>query len=91
MDKAFIAGKEQQVIRIPLIEKESGIANGNAIKAYSSENPFIYAEYDSEPREIVLIQSDLPKAGENFFISIRDEAGNRKTFEICVPSPDSPQ
>ena len=91
MDKAFIAGKEQQVIRIPLIEKESGIANGNAIKAYSSENPFIYAEYDSEPREIVLIQSDLPKAGENFFISIRDEAGNRKTFEICVPFPDSPQ
>ena len=91
MDKAFIAGQEQPVIRIPLIEKESGIANGNAIKAYSGKKPFIYAEYDSEPREIVLIQSDLPKAGENFFISIRDEAGNRKTFEICVPSPKSSQ
>lgn len=91
MDKAFIAGHEQPVIRIPLIEKESGIANGNAIEAHSSEKPFIYAEYDSEPREIVIAQSDLPKPGESFFLSVCDEAGNRKTFEIRVPSPDTPQ
>lgn len=90
-DKAFIAGKEQPVIRIPIIEEESGIANGNAIRAYSSEKKFIYAEYDSEPREIVIARSDLPKAGENFFISIRDEAGNRKTFKIRIPLPESPE
>ncbi len=90
-DKAFIAGKEQSVIRIPIIEEESGIANGNAIQAYSSEKKFIYAEYDSEPREIVIARSDLPKAGENFFISIRDEAGNRKTFKIRIPLPESPE
>lgn len=90
-DKAFIAGKEQPVIRIPIIEEESGIANGNAIRAYSSEKEFIYAEYDSEPREIVIAQSDLPKAGENFFIAIRDEAGNRKTFKIRIPLPESPE
>ncbi len=91
MDKAFVAGTEQTVIRIPLIERESGIANGNAIKAFSREKPFIYAEYDSEPHEIVLVPSDLPSPGKSFFLSIQDEAGNRKTFEIPVPSPGTPQ
>lgn len=91
MDKAFVAGTEQTVIRIPLIERESGIASGNAIKAFSREKSFIYAEYDSEPHEIVLVPGDLPSPGKSFFLSIQDEAGNRKTFEIPVPSPSNPQ
>ncbi len=91
MDKAFVAGTEQAVLRIPLVETESGIANGNAIKAFSTEKPFIYAEYDSEPREIVLVASDLPSPGKSLFLSIRDEAGNHKTFEIPVPSSSTPR
>lgn len=87
--KAFVAGKLSPVLRIPVVEKESGIANGNTIKAWTEQNPFIYAEYDSEPREIVIAKDDLPKAGEKFFLSIRDEAGNRKTFEIVVPEAET--
>ncbi len=91
IDRAFVAGTERPVIRIPLVERESGIANGNAIKAFSAEKPFIYAEYDSEPREIVFALDELPSPGKSFSLSIRDEAGNRKTFEIPVPSPNNPQ
>lgn len=84
-DSAFFAGKSEPAFRIPVIEKESGIANGNAIRASSSQKPFIYAEYDSEPEEIVLRKSDLPSSGEFFEIQIRDEAGNEKTFKVKVP------
>lgn len=84
-DSAFVAGKLTAVLRIPVIEKESGIPSGNAIRAFSKDAPFIYAEYDSEPKEIVLIYSDLPKAGKAFSLSIEDEARNSKTFEIAVP------
>ncbi len=84
-DSAIFAGKSEPAFRIPVIEKESGIANGNAIRASSSQKPFIYAEYDSEPEEIVLRKSDLPSSGEFFEIQIRDEAGNEKTFKIKVP------
>lgn len=88
-ESAFVAGKLSPVLRIPVIETESGIANGNAIRAWTKEKPFIYAEYDSEPREIVIALSDLPKAGDKFSLSIRDEAGNRKTFEIAVPQTET--
>lgn len=84
-DSAFFAGKAEPVFRIPVIEKESGIANGNAIRASSSQKPFLYAEFDSEPEEIVLRKSDLPSSGEFFEIQIRDEAGNEKTFKLKVP------
>lgn len=84
-DSAIFAGKSEPAFRIPVIEKESGIASGNAIRASSSQKPFIYAEYDSEPEEIVLRKSDLPSSGEFFEIQIRDEAGNEKTFKIKVP------
>ena len=46
----------------------------------------IYAEYDSEPKELVFVLSDLPKAGKSFKVRIQDEAGNAKTFEITVPA-----
>lgn len=84
-DSAAVAGKFEKVIRIPVIEKESGIENGNAIRASAKGKPFIYAEYDSEPEEIVLIKGDLPKSGEKFRIQIRDAAGNGQKFELTVP------
>jgi len=85
LDSAVIAGKMSPVVRIPVIEKESGIENGNAIQASAKGVPFIYAEYDSEPKELVFVLSDLPNAGKKFKIRIQDEAGNAKTFEIEVP------
>lgn len=90
LDSAVIAGKMRPVLRIPLIEKESGIANGNAIRATSKSSPYIYAEYDSEPREIVISVGDLPQNDPNFSLSVRDEAGNRKTFKIPNPRTSGP-
>lgn len=84
-DSAAVSGKFERVIRIPVIEKESGIENGNAIRASAKGKPFIYAEYDSEPEEIVLIKGDLPKTGESFQIQIRDAAGNQRKFHLTVP------
>ena len=86
LDSAVIAGKMSPVLRIPVIEKESGIENGNAIEASAKGMPYIYAEYDSEPKELVFILSDLPPAGQKFQVRILDEAGNAKTFQITVPS-----
>ena len=86
LDSAVIAGKLSPVVRIPVIEKESGIENGNAIQAFAKGVPYIYAEYDSEPKELVFVLSDLPKAGKSFKVRIQDEAGNAKTFEITVPA-----
>lgn len=85
LDSAYVSGKLSPVLRIPVIEKESGIPNGNAVRAFSDDAPFIYAEYDSEPQEIVLVYADLPKAGKAFSLSIQDEAGNSKTFHMTVP------
>ncbi len=85
LDSAVIAGKMAPVLRIPVIEKESGIENGNSIQASAKGKPYIYAEYDSEPKELVFILSDLPSAGKRFQIRLQDEAGNAKTFEIEVP------
>ena len=89
LDSAVIAGKTAPVLRIPVIEKESGIENGNAIQASAKGKPYIYAEYDSEPKELVFILSDLPEAGRKFQIRLQDEAGNAKNFEIVVPGGSS--
>ena len=84
LDSAMIAGKRQKVLRIPVIETESGIENGNSIQASAKGKPFIYAEYDSEPKELVFVYSDLP-SGKNFTIRIQDEAGNAKSFLVDIP------
>jgi hypothetical protein len=86
LDSAVIAGKLSPVVRIPVIEKESGIENGNAIQAFAKGVPYIYAEYDSEPQELVFVLNDLPQAGKSFKVRIQDEVGNVKTFEITVPT-----
>lgn len=85
LDSAMVLGKMTAVLRIPVIEKESGIPSGNAIQASAPGKPFIYAEYDSEPRELVFILSELPPAGKSFKIRIQDEAGNAKSFDVKVP------
>ncbi|MFA6835936.1 MAG: M23 family peptidase [Fibrobacteraceae bacterium] len=85
LDSAYIAGKKSPVLRIPVIDKESGIPNGNAIQASDQTGKYIYAEYDSEPKEIILKISDLPTQNEPFTIKISDEAGNSRTFELRAP------
>ena len=46
---------------------------------------WIAAEYDSEPREIILEGERLPDEGENITIQIEDEAKHKASYTIPVP------
>lgn len=81
---AKVIGAEAPVVRIPVIEPYAGIKNGNAINAYNSGGEWIYAEFDSEPSEIV-IETSLLKGGKAFKIDIEDEVGNKASYDLELP------
>ena len=81
---AMAFGLNQPVLRIPLIYKYDGIPDGNAINVKSGKN-WIAAEYDSEPREIVILTEKLPDAGEKINIQIQDEAKHKVSYDITIP------
>lgn len=83
---APVVGIQTQVVRIPVIEKYAGIENGNAINAYAVEGDsakWIYAEYDSEPKEIVL---EKAMCGNKVKIEIKDEVGNAASYQVDIPN-----
>lgn len=81
---SMIEGLSQPVLKIPVVFKYEGIADGNAITVKNGSK-WIAAEYDSEPREIVLEGSKIPDAGETLSIQIIDEAKHKTSFDITVP------
>lgn len=80
----IINGLHQSVLRIPLLYKYDGIADGNAITVKAG-NKWIAAEYDSEPREIVIEGLKLPEEGEIINIQIIDEAKHKTGYEVPIP------
>ena len=83
--RGMIRGKWETTLRIPVFEKYSGIPDGNVITAFSAKEPWIAAEYDSEPYEIVFEKAKLPSKGEFFTIRLTDEAGNTGEYSVEVP------
>lgn len=81
---AKVIGAETQVVRIPVIEAYAGLKNGNAINAFNQGGEWIYAEFDSEPSEIV-IETALLKGGKAFKIDIEDELGNKASYDLELP------
>ena len=80
----FISGERKLALKIPLYSIYAGIPDGNAI-VVKAGSKWITAEYDSEPREIVLYSEDLPDAGENLTIQITDDSKRKTTNQITVP------
>lgn len=80
----IVGGVRQPALKIPLMFKYDGIADGNAITVKAGKN-WIAAEYDSEPREIVLEGEKLPDSGEDISIQIVDEAGHKISYDITIP------
>lgn len=72
-------------LRIPVIEQYAGIRNGNSFKVYSLEEPWITAEYDSDPKELVIKKELLPPAGDSISVFMQDVLGNAKTYSIIIP------
>lgn len=83
-DNAIIGGVHQPALKIPLLFKYNGVENGNAITVKAGKK-WIAAEYDSEPREIILEGERLPDEGENITIQIEDEAKHKASYTIPVP------
>ena len=81
---AFVAGVRQVALKIPVFSKYAGIPDGNAITV-KYKNKWIAAEYDSEPREIVILGDALPEAEEVITIQIVDDSKRKTTKEIVVP------
>ena len=80
----FIGGVRQPALRIPLIFKYDGIPDGNAITVTVGKK-WVAAEYDSDPREIVIEGEKLPEAGGHFNIKLVDEAGHKASYDVDVP------
>ena len=80
--KAF--GISMSALKIPLIYKYNGIADGNAITVKAGKK-WIAAEYDSEPREIILLSEQLPESGEKINIQIVDEAKQKVSYDVTIP------
>ena len=80
----FIGGVRQPALRIPLMFKYDGIPDGNAITVTVGKK-WVAAEYDSEPREIVIEGEKLPEAGGHFNIKLVDEAGHKASYDVDVP------
>ena len=72
--KAKIQGNEKEVYRIPVIETQSGIKNGNAFSAFINKK-WTPIEYDSETKELILEKRFLNKK-DTLKICLEDEAGN---------------
>ncbi|WP_298768033.1 M23 family metallopeptidase [uncultured Fibrobacter sp.] len=80
----FIGGVRQPALRVPLMFKYDGIPDGNAITVTVGKK-WVAAEYDSEPREIVIEGEKLPEAGGHFNIKLVDEAGHKASYDVDVP------
>lgn len=80
----IIGGVRQPALRIPVMFKYDGIPDGNSITVKAGKK-WIAAEYDSEPREIVLEGLKVPEEGENLSIRIVDEGGHKVTYDVTVP------
>ena len=80
----FIGGIRQPALRIPLMFKYDGVADGNSITVTVGKK-WVAAEYDSEPREIVIEGEKLPEAGGTFNLKIVDEAGHKASYDVDVP------
>ncbi len=81
---AAVRGSLLPVLRIPVIEKGSGIQNGNAVQVFVKDS-WLPVEFDSEPKELVLEKTLLPPVGEKIRIQIRDEIGNQANYFIAIP------
>lgn len=80
----IIGGVHQPALKIPLMFKYDGVADGNAITVKAGKK-WIAAEYDSEPREIAIEGAMLPDAGETITLQIVDEAGHKVSYDITIP------
>jgi hypothetical protein len=76
---------KNEKLRIPVIEQYAGIRNGNSFKVNSLEEPWITAEYDSDPKELVIKKELLPPAGDSISVFMQDVLGNAKTYSIIIP------
>ena len=81
---ALVAGVRQVALKIPVFSKYAGIPDGNAITVKYGKK-WIAAEYDSEPREIVILGEALPEADETITIQIVDELKRKTTKTIVIP------
>lgn len=83
-DAIMIGGVRQPALKIPLMFKYDGVADGNAITV-KYKNKWLAAEYDSEPREIAIEGEKLPDAGEDITVQIIDEAGHKVSYAVTIP------
>ena len=82
--EVFFAGERKLALKIPLFSKYAGIPNGNAITVKAG-NKWIAADYDSEPREIVILGDNLPETGEAITVQVTDDLKRKTTKEFDVP------
>ena len=82
--EVFFAGERKLALRIPLFSKYAGIPNGNAITVKAGSK-WIAADYDSEPREIVILGDNLPETGESITVQVTDDLKRKTTKEFDVP------
>ena len=83
-DNMIIGGLHQPALKIPVNFKYDGIPDGNSITVKSGKN-WIAAEYDSEPREIILEGARLPDECEKITIQIVDEGKHKATYTVTIP------
>lgn len=82
--EVFFAGERKLALKIPLFSKYAGVPNGNSITVKAG-NKWIAAEYDSEPREIVILGDDLPEVGASITVQVTDELKRKTIKEFDVP------
>lgn len=82
--ETLVGGTYQAALKIPLYSRYAGIPDGNAITVKTG-NKWIAAEYDSEPREIIILGEDLPEAGATITIQVIDELKRKTIKEFDVP------
>ena len=82
--ETLVAGMYQSALKIPLYSRYAGIPDGNAISV-KYKNKWIAAEYDSEPREIILLGDALPDAGETITVEITDDSKRKTKRDITIP------
>lgn len=80
----IFGGLHTPALKIPLIYRYSGLENGDAVTV-KYKNKWIPVEYDSEPREIIMLGDMLPPDGEVITVQIVDEAGNKASYNVSIP------
>lgn len=80
----IFGGLHTPALKIPLMYRYAGIENGNAITV-KYKNKWIPVEYDSEPRELIILGELLPEDNETITIQIEDEAGHKASYDVTIP------